>query len=89
MEAGLLILVVLFLGLGFVAVSLWWLIMLIEAVRIPDAQWDAARQNKLLQVLLMVVLGVIGTIIYQFTARPELKRVGPPPQAYPQNPYAG
>lgn len=89
MEAGLLILFVLVFGLGFLALGVWWLVLLIEAVRIPDAQWDAARQNKILQILLMVLLGIIGTVVYQFTARPELKRVGPPPQAYAPPPYGG
>ena len=70
------------LGLGFLALSLWWLVLLIEAVRIPDSQWDAAGQNKLLQIALMGILGVIGTIVYAVTARPELKRVGPPEQSY-------
>lgn len=70
------------LGLGIVALSVWWLVLLIEAVRIPDAQWDAAGQNKLLQIALMVILGVIGTIVYALTARPELQRVGPPTQRF-------
>ncbi|RZI83654.1 MAG: hypothetical protein EOO67_17195 [Microbacterium sp.] len=87
MEAGILILLVLVLGLGFLALSVWWLVLLIEAVRFPDAQWDAAGQNKLLQIVLMLLLGIIGTVVYQFTARPELKRVGPPPVGYAPPPY--
>lgn len=65
-----------------VAATVWWLVMLIEALRFPDAQWAAAGQNKVVQVVLMVVLGVVGTIIYALTARPDLRRVGPPPPGY-------
>lgn len=81
MSLGIIIFLLFVLGLGFVALSVWWLILLIEAVRIPDAQWAAAGQNKLLQIALMILLGVIGTIVYAVTARPELQRVGPPPPA--------
>ena len=52
----------------------WWLIMLIEALRIPSLTWQAADQNQVLYVLLMVFLGVIGTILYMAVARPRLVR---------------
>ena len=70
-------------GIGLaVAATVWWVLMLVEALRFPDAQWAAAGQNKVVQVLLMVLLGVVGTLVYVLTARPELRRVGPPPPGY-------
>ncbi len=60
---------------GFV----WWLLVLIEALRTPKTQWDAAGQNQLLYVLVMVFLGIIGTIAYVVVARPQLRATGPSP----------
>ena len=86
MELGLFTLViglVVVVGIGLaIAATVWWVLMLVEALRFPDAQWAAAGQNKVVQILLMVLLGVVGTIIYVLSARPELRRVGPPPPGY-------
>jgi len=71
MELAPFALVVLVLALGS---FVWWLIMLIEALRIPSPAWQAADQNQVLYVLLMVFLGVIGTILYMAVARPRLVR---------------
>jgi hypothetical protein len=75
MDASLLavVLFLVFLGLG-----VWWLVVLIEAVKIPDPVWDAAGQNKLLYVVLMVVLGAIGSLVYVLVARPPLRAAGAP-----------
>jgi TctA family transporter len=71
--------IVMFIGFAVVALgcAVWWLIMLIEAVRVPESQWLAADQSKLTHVLLMCLLGIVGTIVYMVTARPALRRVGP------------
>lgn len=53
----------------------WWLVVLIEAVKTPGPQWDAAGQSLLVHVLLMLFLGVIGTIIYLVVAKPRLRAV--------------
>lgn len=57
-----------------VGILLWWLFMLIEAVRTSDPLWKTAGQSKWLHVLAMVFLGVLGTLIYVVTARPALRR---------------
>lgn len=59
-----------------VAVFIWWLVVLLEALKIPDQVWDGAGQNKILYVLLMVILGVIGSILYVVVARPQLRAAG-------------
>ena len=61
--------------LGFIP-FVWWVWCLIQALRVPDSDWARADQNKLLYILLMVVLGVVGTIAYAVVARPALRRAG-------------
>lgn len=56
------------------ALFVWWLMVLVEALREPDPAWVAAGQNKILWVLLMVFLGVLGTVLYVLIARPALAR---------------
>ena len=56
------------------AIFVWWLLMLIDALKIPGTTWDAAGQSQILYVVLMAVLGVIGTILYVFVARPKLRQ---------------
>lgn len=55
---------------------IWWLWCLIQALRVPDTAWAAADQNKLVYVVLMVFLGLIGTIAYAVVARPALRSAG-------------
>lgn len=77
MDASLLILM---LGLGVMAIGLalfaWWLVVLIEAVRVPSEAWRAAGQEQIVHILLMVFLGIIGTFVYVVVARPKLRAVG-------------
>jgi len=63
------------------ALFVWWLLVLIEALRVPAAQWERAGQSQLLYVLLMVFLGIIGTIAYAVVARPQLRAGAPSPMA--------
>lgn len=51
-----------------------WVVALVDALRIPDRDWDRAGQSKLLLVLLIALLGVIGAILYAAMARPQLRR---------------
>ena len=61
--------------LGFIP-FVWWVWCLIQAMRVPDSDWVAADQNKLIYILLMIFLGVVGTIVYAVVARPALRRAG-------------
>jgi len=60
-----------------VALFVWWLLVLIQALRVPDHDWAAAGQSKILWVLVMVLLGILGTILYVLIARPALARTSP------------
>ena len=69
-------LVFVFLLLVMVPLFIWWVLCLVEAVKVPDSTWAAADQSKLLYVLLMVLVGVLGTIVYVVVARPALRQAG-------------
>jgi hypothetical protein len=71
-------LVALIFGIVIVAVFVWWLWMLIEALKTPSGQWSAAGQNQVVYVVLMILLGVIGTVLYIAVARPQLRRAVSP-----------
>ena len=55
------------------AITVWWLLMLVQALRTPDSVWAAAGQSKILYVLLMIFLGWLGALLYVFIARPGLR----------------
>ena len=70
MGLGLFILVILFLGFaGFV----FWVWALVDALRRSDAEWVRADQSKLVWILVMIFLGVLGSLIYLMVARPALE----------------
>ena len=71
-----LILVLLVFGVFLFIPFIIWIRFLIEAVKVPDAEWELAGQNKLLFVLLMVFLGLIGTLIYALVARRAIRQTG-------------
>ncbi len=63
-------------GLVVVGLFVLWLAVLVQALRIPESSWEAADQSKLVYVLLMVLLGLLGTLLYALVARPALRRTG-------------
>ena len=63
-------------GVAVVGLFVLWLAVLVQALRIPDSTWEAADQSKLVYVLLMVLLGLLGTLLYWLVARPALRRAG-------------
>jgi hypothetical protein len=67
-------LAVILFGIVSIALFVWWLMVLIQALRVPDPDWAAAGQSKILWVLVMVFLGALGTILYVVIARPGLGR---------------
>lgn len=71
MESSLVVILVLALGLALFA---WWLMMLIEALKIPGPRWEAAGHNQILYVLGMFLLGWLGTLLYVLIPRASLRR---------------
>jgi hypothetical protein len=62
-----------FLVVGLISFVLWiWSI--VDAVRFSDEQWRRASQNKFLWIVLVVILGLLGSLLYVLVPRPTLKR---------------
>lgn len=55
------------------AAGVWWLVALIEVCTAPEASWRAVGQSRVAYVLLMIFLGLIGTLIYAFGVRGRLR----------------
>jgi heme/copper-type cytochrome/quinol oxidase subunit 2 len=68
---GLSLLVVLIILVGLAGFA-FWLWTLIDALQRPDTEWQRAGQSKLIWVLVLIFVGVIGSIIYLVVARPQL-----------------
>jgi hypothetical protein len=84
-----------FIGLFIVAFfALWvgafvfWILKLIEVVKLPDLQYRAAGTDKTTWILIVVLAQVIGALIWQFSKRNDVLRAAgaipmPPPGWYP------
>ncbi len=44
----------------------------VDIVQKPDAAWEGSGQNKVLWIVLVLVLGVIGSAVYWFAIRPKV-----------------
>lgn len=56
-----------------------WIWSLVDALRFDDRRWIEAGQSKILWVLLLVFLGLLGSILYVVMCRPSLGRTQPLP----------
>jgi hypothetical protein len=88
------------LGLGVVSILLlvfalsiaglvFWILTLVEVVRIPEHQFRAAAVDKTVWVLVVGLAGWIGALIWRFTVRSAVLAAegqvpAPPPGWYPE-----
>lgn len=94
------IMAILFALLGVVLFG-FWIMALIDLLKYTDQEYVAAGSTKIVWVLVVVLVGGIGGLIYWFSMRPKLQQLrargsatyGPPPgsnfgqQAGPQGGY--
>lgn len=82
-----------FFFLGFIALwvftLVFWIVKIVEVAGIPDHQYKAAQTDKVAWVLIVVLAGIIGALIWQFAKRDEVLRMAgvlppPPPGWYPE-----
>lgn len=62
-------LVIMAVSIGGVVV---WIILLVEVVRIPDMQYQAAGTEKIVWVLVLALAGWIGALVWWFAKRKDV-----------------
>jgi len=77
-----------FFGL-WIAGFVYWIVALVEVVRIPDQQFRAAGTDKTVWVLVVVLTQIIGALIWRFAKRNDVLAAAgripaPPPGWYPE-----
>jgi hypothetical protein len=73
----------------WLAGMIFWIVTIVEVARIPDHQYRAAGTEKLVWILVVVLVGVIGAIVWRAAKRGEVLaaagRVPAPPAGwYPE-----
>jgi hypothetical protein len=51
-----------------------WIWAIVDIARHTGTEWDASGQNHVVRVLIVLLLGLLGLILYLAIARPRLKR---------------
>lgn len=64
-------------GILAVAGFALWIWALVNSLSKPDAVWEAAGQNKIVWLLVIIFLGFIGAILYALIAKPQLDQHTP------------
>ncbi len=77
------------LGAAMVAGIVFWILKIVEVARIPSYQFQAAGTEQLPWVLVVVLAGIIGALIWQFAKRSDVLaaagwRPSAPPGWYPE-----
>ena len=80
--------VLLFLGLWLGSI-VYWIVALVEVAKIPDHQFRAAGTEKIVWILVVVLVGIIGALIWRFAKRSDVLAAAgvvasPAPGWYPE-----
>ena len=68
----------LLLVLGMLAGLALLVVALVDLVRRPAAQWASSGHNQIVWVLIVVLVGFIGPLLYLLLARPALESAAEP-----------
>ena len=79
---------ILFIGL-WVAAFVYWIVAIVEVAKIPDAQFRATGSEKIVWLLIVILGGIIGALVWRFAKRDDVIRsrgavAPPPPGWYPE-----
>src|ERR1039457_7338325 len=84
-----------FLWIPLLFVAIWvagfvvWIVVIVEVAKTPDAQFRASGSEKIVWLLIVILGGIIGSLVWRFAKRDELFRYAgsappPPPRWYPE-----
>jgi hypothetical protein len=84
-----------FLWIPLLFVAIWvaafvvWIVVIVEVAKIPDAQFRASGSEKIVWLLIVLLGGIIGSLVWLFAKREEVRRSSgtlppPPPGWYPE-----
>jgi hypothetical protein len=73
----------------WVGAFVFWIVVIVEVAKIPDMQFRAAGSEKIVWLLIVILAGIIGSLVWWFAKRDDvLRRAGsvppPPPGWYPE-----
>jgi hypothetical protein len=84
-----------FLWVPFLFIALWiaafvyWIVAIVEVANTPDAQFRAIGSEKIVWLLIVILGGIIGALVWRFAKRADVIRSRgavppPPPGWYPE-----
>jgi Protein of unknown function (DUF2510)/Phospholipase_D-nuclease N-terminal len=71
------------------AASVYWIVAIIEVARTPDVQFRAVASDKVGWLLIVILTGIVGALIWLFAKRSAVlgaagRAAPPPPGWYPE-----
>jgi hypothetical protein len=78
----------------WLALMIYWIIAIVEVCRLPEQQYRAAFTEKTVWIIVVVVAGFVGALVWRFAKRKQVIAAAgtiPPPPAgwYPESATGG
>ena len=72
-----------------IAAVVYWVVVVLEVARLPEPQFRAAGTDKTTWLLVVVLAGIIGALVWRFAKRDDVvaaagRAAAPPPGWYPE-----
>ena len=74
----------------WVAALVYWIVAIVEVARIPDWRFRAVGSEKIVWLLIVILAGIIGALVWRFAKRDQVMQGAayggippPPPGWYP------
>ena len=61
-------------GLIWIAAVVYWIVVIVEVSKIPDMQFRAIGSEKVVWLLIVILGGIIGSLVWTFAKRDEVMR---------------
>jgi hypothetical protein len=70
-----------------IGLVIWWIMAIVEIVKLPDYAFKAAGSDRTTWILVVVLAGQIGALIWYFTKRTDVIAASKLPAATPAGYY--